>query len=148
MKLAGNSRRRFLNVVSAGAMSVACSGDDESSGPQMVGDVDAGNVSALAVGALRIVPGAPVAIGRDDQGVYAMTTTCTHQGCDMSHAGSVTSNGLHCNCHGSSFDVNGGVTGGPAHTALAHFAVDIDQDGVITVHTDNVVSASDRTSPG
>jgi Rieske Fe-S protein len=127
---------------------MACSGEDESSSPQMVGDVDAGNVSALAVGALRIVPGAPVAIGRDDEGVYAMTTTCTHQGCDMSRSGSVSANGARCNCHGSTFDRNGSVTGGPANGPLAHFAVDIDQDGAITVHTDNIVSASDRTSPG
>jgi Rieske Fe-S protein len=114
----------------------------------MVGDVDAGNVSALDVGDLRIVSGAPVVIGRDDEGVYAMTTTCTHQGCDISRTGSVSSSGLHCNCHGSSFDANGSVTGGPAQSALSHFAVDIDENGVITVHTDNVVGASDRTSPG
>lgn len=77
-----------------------------------------------------------------------MTTTCTHQGCDMTRSGSVSTNGLRCTCHGSTFDANGGVTGGPADSPLSHFAVDIDEQGAITVHTDNVVGALDRTSVG
>lgn len=51
-----HSRRIFLKVVGAGAAgTAACSGED-AVGPQMVGDVGAGNVSNLDVGDLRAVP--------------------------------------------------------------------------------------------
>ena len=148
MSASTDSRRKFLKVFAAGAGSSACSGSEEGSGPEMFGDVDAGNVSALAVGALRAVPGVPVAIGRDADGVYAMTLTCTHQGCDIEASGTVAPSGIACSCHGSRFDRNGQVVNGPATSRLAHFAVDVDMDGAITVHTDNVVGATDRTAVG
>jgi Rieske Fe-S protein len=141
------ARRLFLKVVAASgasaAASVGCSSGAAS--PASFGTVSAGNVSAIAIGSLAAVTGQPVAIGRDANGVYAMTLTCTHEGCDMGAQGSVSSAGLDCACHGSQFDVNGNVTRGPANAPLAHFAVSIDASGDVTIDGANEVAASTRT---
>lgn len=146
------SRRYFLKVVAAGAATsagvlAACSGSGSSGGQaEPVGDVNAGNVSDLTAGQVKPVPGAPVFIGRDSQGVYAMTTTCTHQGCDLA-TGTISESAMTitCMCHGSVFNFAGGVVTGPATQPLVHFAVDVAADGTITVHGGTTVDASTRT---
>jgi Rieske Fe-S protein len=109
-----------------------------------VGDVPAGNVSSLPVGSLRVVNGEPVCIGRDSGGVYAMTLTCTHAGCDIGANGDVSPSGLVCGCHGSRFDANGNVVSGPAPSALDHFAVSVEGSGNLTIHGGQVVDAGQR----
>jgi Rieske Fe-S protein len=85
-----------------------------------------------------------VCIGRDAQGVYAMTLTCTHEGCDMGTEGSVSASGVVCDCHGSRFDVDGAVTQGPATSALQHFAVTVDAAGALTIDGATTVASSVR----
>ena len=137
------SRRKTLHLLLAAASAptamFACS---SAYGPAAFGDVAAGNISALPSGTLKLVSGAPAIVGRDINGVYAMTTTCTHQGCDMSNG--VTDTSVDCRCHGSRFDANGNPTGGPAQTALDHFAVTVDSAGIITVHGGSIVDSSVR----
>jgi Rieske Fe-S protein len=135
-------RRTFLQLIGCAAAPTACSAGAVP--PANVGDVAAGNASALQVGTLEAVAGEPVCVGRDANGVYAMTLICTHQGCDMGHQGSVSARGLSCACHGSIFDTNGNVVGGPAPAALAHFAVTADASGNLTIHTGTEVGASSR----
>lgn len=137
------NRRLFLAVIAGGVASSACSGG--STGPAPFGDVSAGNVSNVAVGALTVVGSEPVVLGRDSGGLYAMTITCTHQGCDVEPVGTGTSATLDCPCHGSRFDWNGGVIHGPASSPLAHFAVSVDATGNITIHGGTQVAASVRT---
>ncbi len=84
---------------------------------------------------------APAILARDAQGLYAMTITCTHEGCDISPAGTF----LDCPCHGSRFDLNGNVIQGPAGSPLTHFAVVVDAAGNITVQGETRVDASVRT---
>jgi Rieske Fe-S protein len=109
-----------------------------------VGDVSAGNVADLPIGSLRVVGSEPVCIARDAGGVYAMTLTCTHAGCDMGEEGTVSPEGLVCGCHGSEFDANGNVVRGPAVLPLDHFAVTTDVSGNLTIHGAEIVSASER----
>ena len=133
------SRRKlvqYAGVVAAGACG-GCGGPGGTEQP--TGPVAAGNVSALSVGALRIVEF--VVIGRDAGGVYAMSNICTHAGCPMEAAGTQ----LACGCHGSIFDRNGEVVRGPARRPLPHFRVDVATDGTMTVQQDAVVDASART---
>ncbi len=136
-------RRRFLELVGGAAAANACTAGGVP--PANVGDVAAGNASALMVGSLQAIPGEPACIGRDEKGVYAMTLICTHQGCDMGQHGSVSPQGAFCGCHGSEFDVDGNVVRGPASSPLAHFAVSTDASGNLTVHTGSEVDASTRT---
>ena len=140
------SRRCFLKIVgvSSALSGFACS--SSSSAPEAFGDVQAGNVSSVSVGALQAVTGAPAILGRDENGLYCMTSTCTHEGCDMISDGTISSSGAYCNCHGSRFDVNGKPIAGPASGTLQHFAVSIDASGAITVHGGSEVDSTVRTA--
>lgn len=130
-------RRELLRmiVVASASTCIAC-------GPAF-GVVAAGNVSALTVGDVKAVPGSPVAIARDAQGVYAMTLICTHAGCDISQSGSVGSI-ITCDCHGSRFDANGNVIIGPAQSPLQHYQVSVDGSGNLTIDGNVPVPASTR----
>jgi len=140
-----NSRRVFLCTSAAMGLSLGCASGSGSE-PEAFGSVAAGNVSTLPVGTLRAVAGAPVIVGRDASGLYAMTSTCTHEGCDMAADGQIGSNGVFCGCHGSRFDANGGVLQGPANAPLVHFAVSVDAAGNVTVDGSAKVAASTRTA--
>lgn len=135
-------RRVFLELIGGCVAATACSSGAAS--PADLGDVSVGNVSSFAVDSLTAIPSMPVCVGRDAKGIYAMTLTCTHQGCDIGETGTVSAQGLHCGCHGSSFDVDGNVVNGPASSPLAHFAVSADAAGKLTVHTGTEVDASVR----
>ncbi|MHB0955161.1 MAG: QcrA and Rieske domain-containing protein [Pirellulaceae bacterium] len=69
---------------------------------------------SLASGQAFIPPGRSIAMFRDEEGVYAISTVCTHLGC------LVKSNveGFECPCHGSRFTLDGTVTKGPAPLPL------------------------------
>ena len=138
------TRRHVLTLFAAATVFGGCNGSGSS--PAVFGDVQAGNVKDVAVGSLAQVGSEPVILGRDDAGLYALTNTCTHQGCDVEPVGSGTSARIQCPCHGSRFDRNGAVTHGPAASPLAHFAVDVDTSGNITIHGGKPVSASARTA--
>jgi Rieske Fe-S protein len=111
------------------------------------GDLAAGNISGLAVGALNAIPNQSVAIGRDAMGLYALTLICTHQGCTAAPAGATGARQINCPCHGSQFDRNGAVIRGPAARPLVHFAVSVDASGNIVVRTNSQVAATVRVMP-
>ena len=69
----------------------------------------------LAPGEAFIPPGRAVALFRDDEGVYAVSTICTHLGCVVK----TSTEGFECPCHGSRFAPDGAVTKGPAPQPLA-----------------------------
>ena len=138
-------RRRFLQALGAGSVLGVVPGcGSGGSPPAPFGDVPAGNVSAFAVGAVQAVPGAPAIIARDAGGLYAMTSTCTHEGCDMKTNGSISPAAIVCSCHDSRFDVTGKHISGPANTPLEHFEVTVDASGNITIRGANLVAATDR----
>lgn len=124
--------------------SVACSAlacGSDSGDPTPIGDVNAGLVSALPVGTLKNMGGGAV-IGRDAEGFYALTSTCTHQGGTVVpvDAGTV----LQCPRHGSRFDKNGAVLKGPASSPLAHYRVTIEPDNSVIIHGGTQVASNVR----
>lgn len=68
----------------------------------------------LPAGEPFVPPGRAVAVYRDAQGVYAVSTICTHLGCVVK----ANSEGFECPCHGSRFAADGSVARGPAPRAL------------------------------
>jgi cytochrome b6-f complex iron-sulfur subunit len=70
-----------------------------------------------------------VCIVREGNRVAAISTTCTHLGCSVS----VSDTGFACPCHGSRYDQDGNVTGGPAPKPLPWFQVTLAPNGEIEV---------------
>jgi cytochrome b6-f complex iron-sulfur subunit len=68
----------------------------------------------LPAGEAFVPSGRAVAVYRDGQGVYAVSTICTHLGCVVKP----NPDGFECPCHGSRFAADGTVTRGPAPRAL------------------------------
>lgn len=68
----------------------------------------------LAEGAAFVPPGRSMAVFKDAEGVFAISTVCTHLGCIVKP----TAEGFECPCHGSRFTVDGSVTRGPAPQPL------------------------------
>lgn len=83
--------------------------------------------ATLPLGEPFVPPGRSVALFRDTQGVYAISTICTHLGCIVRPS----AQGFECPCHGSAFAPDGSVTRGPAPRALAWLSVSVDGDAVI-----------------
>ena len=83
---------------------------------------------SLAAGEAFVPPGRAVAIYKDAQGVYAVSSICTHLGCVVKP----NAEGFECPCHGSRFAADGEVTKGPAPRPLPWLKVTV-AGGAITV---------------
>ena len=73
----------------------------------------------LAPGEPFVPPGRSIAVFRDAEGIYAISTVCTHLGCIVK----ASADGFACPCHGSQFEPDGTVRKGPAPRALDWLAV-------------------------
>ncbi|MHC4077764.1 MAG: QcrA and Rieske domain-containing protein [Planctomycetota bacterium] len=77
----------------------------------------------------------------DDHGVAALSMVCPHLGClvDRQDNGNYT-----CPCHGSRFDAEGAITGGPSPRGLMWFEVSLGPDGRLVVDSGREVSPDTR----
>jgi len=77
---------------------------------------------------------------RDSDGIYAVSSVCTHLGCTVARS----TEGFGCPCHGSKFDATGKVMGGPAPRALPWLEVGRAADGQLVVYADREVPTGTR----
>lgn len=68
---------------------------------------------------------------RDENGIYALSTTCTHLGCTPNWLASEQK--FKCPCHGSGFYKTGINFEGPAPRPLERFTISLAEDGQILV---------------
>lgn len=73
-----------------------------------------------------------ICVVRDGDKLAAISTTCTHLGCIVG----VAETGFACPCHGSRFDQDGNVTGGPAPRPLPWFQISLAPNGELEVDKD------------
>ena len=139
------SRRDFLSVVAASS-AATCLGGLSGCAARLSGTYAMGNVAGLDVGGVLTIADTPLAVFRDDDGLWATTTICTHLQCDMLVDGSVSADEQVCDCHGSVFTGDGDVVQGPATAPLDNFAVSVDGEGEIVVDADALVDAGTRTA--
>ena len=86
-----------------------------------------GKVGDLRVGGVLDIPKRKIFVARNEKGFYAMSSVCTHLGCMVQHqSASNAKEVFFCPCHGSRFDHEGGVVGGPAPRPLDRVALAID----------------------
>jgi cytochrome b6-f complex iron-sulfur subunit len=83
--------------------------------------------------ALRSVDGAKLVVAENrrllvirisEDSFLTLSAVCTHTGCTVRY--SALRKQIECPCHGSTFDLGGGVTRGPAASPLAQFATAFD----------------------
>lgn len=77
---------------------------------------------------------------RDANGLYALTSKCTHEHVVVNDTGSQ----YFCPAHGAQFTYNGAVISGPTSTPLTHYAMCTLPNGHVGVQTSIHVSASTR----
>lgn len=70
-------------------------------------------------------------VARNDEGIYALSTVCTHLGCTPNWLGSERK--FKCPCHGSGFRFSGMHFEGPAPRPLERFMIYLAEDGQIIV---------------
>ncbi|MDB4969282.1 MAG: qcrB 2 [Myxococcales bacterium] len=162
----GLSRRQFCVVTGAGIVAGACgakSGDGDGGVRDLAvardlaasvdmadptcpvnNKLDAGPTTKFAVGEATFFVCSHVYVLRDAGGLYAMSSACTHEGCDVTFA--AATHDFECPCHQSLFDFNGAVTMLPAVTPLPHYAVSRDASGHLIVDLGNEVPAATRLS--
>ena len=62
-----------------------------------------------------------------NRGLIALSTICTHKGCEVR----VLPDAFQCPCHGSEYRVDGAVVEGPASQPLQRFAVEETSEAII-----------------
>lgn len=104
-----------------------------------------GNVVNVPADQIPPIGGAPFqsTAGRfflvhNEQGLLALYTKCPHLGCTVPWVGPAASpQAFQCPCHGSMYDYNGVLTGGPAPRPMDRMAVTVD-GGAVSVDTGDI----------
>jgi cytochrome b6-f complex iron-sulfur subunit len=88
------------------------------------------------------IPDLRLWVFRDEQGVYAISSICTHLGCTVARDDETGE--FLCPCHGSKFAADGKVMAGPAPKGLNWLAMSVSPDGQIVVDTARPIPAGTR----
>jgi Rieske Fe-S protein len=156
----GTTRRRFIKFVTFGTATSLVSGklwqrevlaycEPIPDQPQGVFKVRVSDYPALTQswGSVRIgvnpVTGGdpfpdgdfyPILINRDDGGkFYVLDCECRHQSCVVPPF-NLADRGIHCQCHGSLYWIDGSVLNGPAASPLGAYQFEFDGNDTLTIH--------------
>ena len=87
-------------------------------------------LSAVGSAALVQTSAGDFLVGHTSQNAFvALSAICTHQTCTITGFANQT---YVCPCHGSTYDINGHVTGGPAPASLFQYATQF-TNGILTI---------------
>lgn len=149
-------RRVFCSICALTVTSLACGGGGAAPPPAVPPPDPVINTGQTKAGLALDTPmgfslgagcsGAGFFLVKDAGGVFALKALCTHQGGQPQvNGGTQAGTVFKCPCHGSEFDLTGGVTLGPAPRSLDHLRVaEVTPGGALTVDTSQVVAASVR----
>jgi cytochrome b6-f complex iron-sulfur subunit len=130
-------RRDFLGIASMWSAAIAVFGSaigmarlaKPSVLPEASKRFRIGKAAEFQPGTDKLITEQSVRVVCDNEGVAAMSLICTHLGCVVGK----TETGFKCPCHGSVFDEQGNVVGGPAPRGLPWLAVSQAADGALVV---------------
>jgi Rieske Fe-S protein len=92
-------------------------------------------------GSATFLPARRLFVFNTPQGFYAISSVCTHLGCNVRHD---QGQGFTCPCHGSAFDGLGRVVSGPAPRSLAWFGLSLSSRGELVVDEQRLVDPDYR----
>ena len=92
-------------------------------------EFDIGPEDDYPPGSRTVLAHIPAVTLHDDEGLKAMSLTCTHLGCMVEPSVA----GYTCPCHGSSYSPDGTVVKGPAASNLPQFRIERSEDGNLRV---------------
>src|SRR6266853_6790445 len=76
----------------------------------------------------------PILINRDDAGkFYVLDCECQHQSCVVPPF-NLADGGIHCQCHGSLYGIDGSVLNGPTVSPLGAYQFEFDGNDTLTIH--------------
>jgi len=96
-----------------------------------------GDAAQFAVGTSTRIDAGNFFLFRDERGFHAISSVCTHLGCIVAHQ---EDEGFACPCHGSRFNEQGTVIGGPAPAGLAWLEITTAPDGQLQVNAESQVT--------
>lgn len=101
---------------------------------------DIGSPQDFPAGSVTFLPDRRLYVFNGADGFYAISSVCTHLGCNVKRGGP----GFACPCHGSQFDENGQVVHGPAPTPLAWYLLSLSPHAQLVVDLDRQVGPAFR----
>jgi cytochrome b6-f complex iron-sulfur subunit len=87
-----------------------------------------------------------VFVVRSGSGLYVLSGQCTHLGCTINWFGAQQR--FKCPCHGSNFDHEGHVVGGPAPASLMRVAIEVGPEGRLVADTAQRSNGAESGRPG
>ena len=125
------NRRTFLFLSAAFAAGCAAPGGVNFSSARKERVVNAGPASQyLNDGVYARYRDLGFFLVRRGANLFALSAICTHRKCKLDAEADKT---FYCPCHGSTFDVDGKVTEGPARRDLPIFEISTDENGNLLV---------------
>lgn len=101
-------------------------------------DVPASDIPPMNGAPFRYTPGKFYLVHNAD-GLMALYQKCPHLGCAVPYKGPADSpDAFACPCHGSLYDYNGTITGGPAPRSMDYMTLSVNDDGTVTVNTGDI----------
>ena len=94
-------------------------------------EFDLGDVASYPAGSRTLRLDIPAVIYNREGKIAAYSLICTHLGCTVEQDGDEFA----CPCHGSRFDKNGVVLGGPAQKPLQKLRVDVLEDNTLRLYS-------------
>lgn len=145
-------RRDLLNMIAAGAFGIAGLGAVVVSYRYLLPNAlfepsmnfRAGAPDLYPVDSVTYIAEQQVYIVRTSDGFYAVSSVCTHLGCNTQWK--PEANLIACPCHGSKFKSDGTKVEGPAPRSLPHFAISLTPDGELLVDKLETIKAGQALS--
>ncbi len=146
MRSPDSSRRQFLTAGVCLGCALAVSGCEQSLEPEVPRRIELAPLDSLheprTIFALE-----KLVVFRQRDSIGVMSMNCTHQSCLLTPLEN-GDEGYRCNCHESSFDIQGRVLRGPATRDLPWYAAEIDGQRMLVVDLSHEVSKEWRLNVG
>ncbi len=102
-----------------------------------------GQVGQFRFGTLTWIREKEIFVLRDEKGLGAFSSRCTHLGCSVRR----TAEGFVCPCHGARYDDAGVPVAGPARRPLDWYRLWVAPDGGVWIDWSQTVAVGTRTAP-